>query len=188
MPREKWTNPTQTREYYAWRSMRHRCTNPKNASWHNYGGRGITVCDKWVNDYDAFFADMGHCPLGMTLDRIDPSKGYSPENCRWADWTTQGNNKRTNVKIEYGGEVKTIAQWAKHFGLKTDTLFKRLQRMGPEKAFTPENLVEKNAMPLIHGTRAGYERHRCRCQTCKDANAKRHRDYMKKRAEREALA
>lgn len=181
MPRQKWSNPSGTREYYAWRGMRHRCTSPKSAAWHNYGARGITVCDKWANDYDAFFADMGPCPVGMTLDRIDPEKGYAPENCRWADWVTQGNNKRTNVKIEYCGDVKTIAQWARHFGLKTDTLFKRLQRMPPERAFTTENLVEKNAMPLIHGTRVGYEKHNCRCVDCRAFNARRHREYMRKK-------
>ena len=182
MPRTKWVNPAATKEYYAWRGMRHRCTNPRNASWHNYGGRGINVCDRWVNDYDAFFQDMGPCPDGMTLDRIDSAKGYSPENCRWADWFTQANNKRTNVKIEYEGEVKTVAQWAKVFGLRTDTLFKRLQRMSPEKAFTSENLVEKNTSPLIHGTRVGYEKYSCRCKLCRGSNAKRHREYMAGRA------
>ena len=187
MPRQKWTNPSGTREYFAWRCMRHRCTNPKNAAWHNYGGRGITVCDRWSDDYDAFFSDMGPCPAGMTLDRIDPDKGYSPENCRWADWTTQGNNKRTNVKIAYLGEVKTIAQWAKHFGLKTDTLFKRLQRMSPEMALTEENLVAKNAMPLIHGTRVAYEKYQCRCPECRGFNARRHREYMKKKAKMEKI-
>lgn len=179
MPREKWTNPSGSREYFAWRSMRSRCLSKKNTAWENYGGRGITVCERWVKDYDAFFSDMGPCPERMTLDRIDPEKGYSPENCRWADWTTQANNKRTNIKIEFEGQTKTAAQWAKHFGLKANTLFKRLERMGPEKAFTSENLVEKNAMPLTHGTRSGYDRHKCRCDICKAANAKRHLDYMK---------
>lgn len=187
MPRTKWANPTATREYFAWRSMRHRCLNKMNPAWHNYGGRGITVCEKWVNDYDAFYADMGPCAVGLSLDRIDPEKGYFAENCRWADWETQSNNKRTSVKIEYDGQVKTMLQWAKSFGLSNDTLFKRLKRMPPEKAFTSENLVEKNATPLTHGTRTGYEKYGCRCAECRAYNAKRHREYMATRCKGNAL-
>ena len=182
MPRQKWANPSGTREYYAWRSMRSRCSNPKHVAWKNYGGRGIRVCARWENSYDNFLSDMGPCPVGMTLERIDSDKGYFPENCRWADWVVQGNNKRTNIKISHTGQTKTLAQWARSLGLRVDTLHKRLKRMGPEKALTPENLVEKNASPLVHGTRVGYEKYRCRCRECRDENARRHREYMKKKS------
>jgi hypothetical protein len=182
MPREKWKARSGSREYFAWRSMRNRCTSTKNASWHNYGGRGIKVCERWAHDFDAFLDDMGPCPEGYSLDRINVNGHYEPENCRWASWKTQSNNKRTNVNIEFNGRTQTIAEWAREIGLKVDTLFKRLQRMGPELALTSENLVEKNASPLIHGTRVGYERFGCRCEECRAYNAKRHREYMAKRS------
>lgn len=177
----KWNNPSGTREYYAWRSMRSRCSSPKNAAWVNYGGRGIFVCDEWVESYDAFFNDMGKCPEGFSLDRIDNDKGYSKDNCRWADIATQLNNRRANVFIEYNGETKTISQWARKFNLKVDTLHKRLSRMSVSRAFTSENLIEKYATPMEHGTRKGYERHGCRCELCRKSNAKRHKDYMDKK-------
>ena len=176
MPREKWKAKSGSREYFSWRGMRHRCTNPNNAAWHNYGARGIRVCDRWANDFDAFLADMGPCPEGHSLDRIDVNGHYEPENCRWASWRTQSNNKRTSVKIEFNGKTQTIAEWASDLGIRLDTLWRRLQRMEPELALTSENLVEKKASPLVHGTRVAYERFKCRCDECRACNAKRARD------------
>jgi hypothetical protein len=77
-----------------WRSMLRRCTNPKDAGYMNYGGRGITVCERWLV-YGNFKADMGLKPKGLSLDRIDNDKGYSPENCRWADDYVRNRNQRT---------------------------------------------------------------------------------------------
>jgi hypothetical protein len=76
-----------------WSNMRRRCNRPSDPSYRYYGGRGITVCERW-NSFEAFLSDMGERPLGTTLDRINNERGYSPDNCRWADAKTQGSNMR----------------------------------------------------------------------------------------------
>lgn len=81
-------------EYYAWRSMKNRCCNPRTAQYEDYGGRGITVCQRWLDSFKSFFADVGPRPTGMTLDRIDTNGNYVPGNVRWASRSTQQFNQR----------------------------------------------------------------------------------------------
>ena len=130
------SHKSRRRVYYAWHGMIRRCENPKDGAYHNYGGRGITVCEEWHN-FEKFFADMGPCPQGMQIDRIDNSKGYYKGNCRWATQKVNLNNRRGNRVITFGGFTGTITQWAKQLGINPRTLNNRINRGWPlERALT----------------------------------------------------
>ena len=99
---------TRTKEYRIWDAMVRRCHNPNHHAFASYGGRGITVCDKW-RTFEGFFEDMGFKPAGMSLDRIDNDKGYSKENCRWATATDQARNRRaTKLTAEQATAIKEM--------------------------------------------------------------------------------
>ncbi len=111
--------------YHTWAGMIARCSNPKNKRYKDYGGRGITVCDRWKS-FENFLADMGEKPQGTSIDRIDYSKGYSPDNCRWATAKEQARNK-TNVPLyEYDGIKRSAPEWAEVTGINIGTLKDRL--------------------------------------------------------------
>lgn len=119
-----------TRLYGIWRAMRHRCYNPKHASYKNYGAKGVCVCEEWKNSFLAFqeWALANGYSDTLTIDRIDSHKGYCPENCRWATYKEQNNNTSKNVFLSYGGETYTVKQWADKTGLSANMLYKRLYR------------------------------------------------------------
>lgn len=117
-----WGNPT----YVSWNTMLQRCLNHRKPAYRRYGGRGITVCERWRR-FENFLADMGERPAGRTLDRYPDKDGnYEPGNCRWATPTEQANNTKRNVWVEFRGERKTIAQWARELSMKENTLRRRL--------------------------------------------------------------
>lgn len=121
---------THTRTYSIWTNMKSRCRTHLD-----YAGRGIKVCDEWLK-FDNFFADMGVCPDGMSLDRIDVNGNYEKSNCRWATHQQQMNNTRANVWLEHDGKRLTLTQWATEIGVKPKTLRSRI-RYG----FTMENIL-----------------------------------------------
>ena len=116
-----------TRAYNSWSQMKTRCNNPRDKNYTDYGGRGITVCERW-NDFRVFLADIGEPPAGTTLDRIDNASGYSRDNCRWATHIEQHNNKRGNLHLTYDGITKTCAQWARHVGVSYGCFISRVRR------------------------------------------------------------
>ncbi len=114
-------------EYRSWQQMRLRCLDPRHAAYSGYGGRGITVCDRWKDAPTAFFEDMGKKPSPKhELDRIDNDKGYEPGNCRWATRKENDRNRRSNRHLEHGGERLTVAEWSERTGVRRDTIHKRL--------------------------------------------------------------
>ncbi len=120
--------------YGVWHDMIARCLNKKNKSYHNYGGRGIAVCDRWLR-FENFYKDMGNPPEGLTLERVDNSKGYFPKNCNWVTQKEQTNNSRKNIVITYEGQKRTMTQWAEALGMKTATLSYRIKHWPIKKAF-----------------------------------------------------
>jgi len=114
--------------YKAWSSMRQRCGNKSNHAYADYGGRGIAVCPEWLNSFPRFLEDMGIKPDGMSLDRIDNNKGYSPSNCRWATHTEQMRNRRNNRPLTIGGETKLLCEWEAETGISHATIQNRIKR------------------------------------------------------------
>lgn len=110
------------RAYKIWRGMLNRCRNKSCKAYPDYGGRGITVCDKWQSDFKAFYADMGDPPDWGTLERKDVNKGYSKENCRWASLAEQARNKRNTVKVVLNGEEMIQADAARKLGINPGTV------------------------------------------------------------------
>lgn len=126
--------------YASWKSMWARCSDPRTSGWEYYGGRGITVCDRW-RDFTAFLEDMGARPDGCSLDRIDSGGDYNQANCRWATRIEQASNRRNSRYVLLDGERLTVAEAARRIGVDRATLGRRAR----EKDLAELGLLEEQA-------------------------------------------
>lgn len=140
------------KEYKTWRMMKARCYDPNHHSFHRYGGRGISVCQRWLNSFEYFIGDMGKAPSSShSIDRTDNDGNYSPENCRWATKKEQSRNRGNNRVISYKGESLPLIVWAERFSLPGYIISSRLKKgWDVERAFcTPiQELYSKKRKPI----------------------------------------
>ena len=126
--RAKTHGDTNTRLYGIWCAIKARCFNRNTAAYKDYGGRGITLCPEWENDFTSFKSwayDSGYND-NLSIDRIDNNGDYTPDNCRWVTGVAQANNRRSNHIITHNGESHNITEWASIIGLNPKTLFSRI--------------------------------------------------------------
>lgn len=118
--------------YNSWNAMRRRCSDPSNNRYKQYGAKGIKVeKEEWNTSFEVFLNDMGECPIGYSLERLDLSKGYSPENCIWADDIIQANNKSNNILISnMKGEIWSLRRWCDKLNIEYKDAWYRHKKMG----------------------------------------------------------
>lgn len=131
--------------YGVWSSMMTRCYNKNRKAYKDYGGRGIKVCDRW-HDFSNFNSDMGERPYGFTLERVSNDGDYGPDNCRWASYGEQANNRRNTINLTVCGVTRTLSRWAEILNVKYSTLWYRLSKgWEPEEAlFRPSTPTNQN--------------------------------------------
>lgn len=133
----------------SWRAMKTRCYNKNQTSYENYGGRGISVCERWLDSFENFYEDMGEPPVGSySIDRIDNNGNYSPENCKWSTTKQQARNKRNTVRYNIDGVEKSLREWCEDSGVKYQTAYMRITRQGwdaKEAIFTKASLYNNGA-------------------------------------------
>lgn len=134
---------TGSKEYVSWAAMINRCHNPNHEKYNNYGGSGITVCERWRNSFEDFYADMGPSN-GLTIDRINVDGIYEPGNCRWASWTEQANNRSTTKMVNYKGESMPLKKFVSMFDIPYQTILNRLN-----SGMTAEEAVEKRFLQKL---------------------------------------
>lgn len=125
-----------TNIYWIYTSMLQRCLNPKGKAFKNYGGRGITVCKRWLK-FENFYKDMGDRPNQHSLERINNNKDYSPNNCKWATYKEQNRNQRSNILLTFKNKTKCLSDWASETGIDRRKISYRIKHNWPiEKALT----------------------------------------------------
>jgi hypothetical protein len=126
----QYMSKTKRKLYRIWKHMKARCYDPTNPRYYCYGQRGITVCDEWRNNFEAFYiwAITNGYQEGLSIERINNDGNYEPDNCKWATQIEQANNKSCNIRIKIGDEEKNIAEWARVAGIPTSTMWARVKR------------------------------------------------------------
>lgn len=145
-----------TRLYYVWQKIKKRCYNPNDKAYKDYGGRGITVCDEWCESFSAFedwALNNGYDPAlsgtQCSIDRINNNEGYTPENCRWVDYSEQSKNRRFCHYISFNGETHTLTDWAKIIGISRSALNNRILY---------SNMTLEEALTIPLGKYKGFQR------------------------------
>lgn len=115
--------------YASWAAMHTRCNNANSGSYDGYGAKGIEVCHRWKS-FSNFLEDMGERPEGASIDRLDNSKGYAPENCKWSTRTEQARNRKMCLAIDYAGETKSLAEWCERLGLSYNQAYHQVRTRG----------------------------------------------------------
>lgn len=138
---------TESAEYRTWTDMKTRCFNPMSTGYARYGGRGITVCDRWKNSFEAFLQDMGRKPSpDHSIDRIDNDQGYKPSNCRWATAYEQTMNRRNTAFVTIGGVTKALVEWCDIYGCTATAAYRRRAQ-----GLDGEAIFKTTAMTLTFG-------------------------------------
>lgn len=141
---------SKSRPYRIWRGIHTRCTNPKTINWHLYGGKGVKICERW-DEFENFWEDMKEgYSSEMTIDRIDGSGDYTPENCQWATKTQQARNRENNYLVTYKGETLLGREWDERRRFKLGTVRDRISKKGwpVEKAI--ETPVKQSDRGCVH--------------------------------------
>lgn len=133
------------REYNSWYSMKQRCLNTNKDNYSAYGGRGIKICDRWIESFDNFLEDMGNRPEGTTLDRIDSNGNYEPSNCKWSTYSEQTLNTSSTKWIDDNGEKICLSYFSKKYGISRTTVRYRL-----DNGLSLDELKEKPEEKLIY--------------------------------------
>lgn len=146
------------KEYRIWTHIKERCYNPNSMAFKDYGARGIAVCARWKNSYAEFLKDMGRCPQGLQIDRIDNSGNYEPGNCRWADRFIQSDNRRSVIHITHSGIRLNLKAWSRKLGIPYLRLYGRYVLRGWSFEDSITKPVGKQARVALrpHLERVGY--------------------------------
>lgn len=139
-----------TKTYGVWESIKKRCLDTKNRSYKNYGGRGITICDEWKNNFLSFLKDMGEAPEKCVIDRIDNDKSYEPGNCRWITQKENCRNKRNNIYLTFSGEKRLLVEWAEIFQV-SESLFRKRHASGLTEDQIFNGLTRPTSTPETQG-------------------------------------
>lgn len=143
---------SQTNLYHVWSSMKDRCRNKNNKYYERYGGRGISICEQWKEDFEEFkkWSYENGYTEGLSIDRRDNDGNYTPDNCRWVDQTTQNRNKSNVVWIELEGEVKRLIEWAEELDIKPSILHDRMRAGWETKDILDPNIRKSRAGEKIY--------------------------------------